>query len=87
MLTVTKAAREQLTGILSTVDAPENSAVRLVLSSKGFKLEVGRVEQDDETFSHDGNVVLVLDKEVSQMLSDKKLAVQGTQERKRLTLV
>jgi len=87
MLTVTEAAREQLTRILSTVDATENSAVRLVPSSKGFKLQVDRPRPDDESYSHEGNVVLVLDKEVSQMLSDKKLGVQSTQDRKRLTLV
>ncbi len=87
MLNVTADAAELLSQRLAALEASENRAIRLILHDSGFSLEVDTVRPDDATFSHQGSVVLVIDKQTCESLAANTLDVTDTDDGQKLELV
>jgi len=78
MLTVTEAARARLAQILIENNLPEGTAVRLVCEGQRIALQRDSEREGDTTFDHEGRVVLLLDTEVSELLAEDTLDVEGS---------
>ena len=87
MLNVTADAAEFLFLVLAPSEASENRAIRLILHDSGFSLEVDTVRPDEATFSHEGSVVLVIDKQTCEFLAANTLDVTDTVDGPKLELV
>ncbi|MCO6435506.1 MAG: hypothetical protein J5J06_00270 [Phycisphaerae bacterium] len=59
--------------------APSDVAIRLVYDGNGISLQPDRVREDDATLDHGGRVVLLPDSQVSDLLADHALDVEGDQ--------
>jgi Fe-S cluster assembly iron-binding protein IscA len=79
MLTVTDAAKTRLAQILDEQGLPEEVAVRLVYEEQGVALQQGSERPGDATFQHEGRTVLLLDADVSELLSEGTLDVEGAE--------
>ena len=77
MLTVTEAASAHLAQMLKQQDAPEDIAVRFVCEEQGIALQPDSERAGDTTFPHDGRTVLVLDAQVSELLAEDTLDLEG----------
>jgi Fe-S cluster assembly iron-binding protein IscA len=77
MLTVTEAAGGHVGQILSQENFPEEVAIRLVYEGRGIGMQPDNERPGDATFEHDGRVVLLLDEQVSQLLANDTLDVEG----------
>ncbi|MHC4414277.1 MAG: hypothetical protein ACYS0G_03230 [Planctomycetota bacterium] len=86
MLTLTDTAGAFLVDLLGEAEAPQEVAVRFVVETEGVSLRLDNERPGDESFSHDGRTVLLLDEEMSTMLTEKTLDVQESQEGPKLTL-
>jgi Fe-S cluster assembly iron-binding protein IscA len=86
MLTVTDAAAEHLSGLLDQAEAPEDVAVRFVLSEEGLGLELDNERPGDATFNHETRTVLVVDEMVNALLDNRTLDVESGDEGIALTL-
>ncbi len=87
MLTVSYTADEYLDLMLIEADAPDDTAIRMAAEGRGFDLGVDRVRPGDSTLYHGEKVVLVIDEQVSELLADSKLDVQGMGEESKLVLI
>lgn len=79
MLTVTDAASERLATILDEEGVPEDKAIRLVRNEEGLGMQPDSERPGDVSFAHDGRTVLVLDEQLSELLTEETLDVQGGQ--------
>lgn len=86
MLTMTDAAGEHLTTLLSDSKAPEGSAVRLVVAESGLGMRADAVRDGDVTFDHGGQTVLVAAPEVAEALDGRTLDTVDTDKGTGLTL-
>ena len=84
MLTMTDPAGARLADFLSKV--ADGSVVRIVRGKHRFKLEMDRPRKSDETFAHDGRIVLALDERVATSLSSRQLQIRETKAGPRLRL-
>ena len=84
MLTVTESAAEHLAQLL--LEAPENVVLRLVNQPNGLGMQLGDVRPDDATFDHEDQTVLALDPLLIEVLSEKTLDVQSTEQGPQLSL-
>ncbi len=75
MLSVTYTAAEYLDLLLAEANAPNDTAIRLVLEDGGFSLEIDTARRGDTTFEHEEKVVLAIDEQVSELVADMKLDV------------
>jgi hypothetical protein len=82
MLTVTEAASARLAEILGQEGLPEDTAIRLVDEGQGIGMQPDSKRPGDATFQHEGRTVLLLGAQISELLSDDTLDVEGA----RLTL-
>ncbi len=92
MLTLTEAAGIHLTKKLAKVHAADNVALRVVAKRHGstrrrWGLRLDTARPADETIAHHGKMVLMLDEEVSEMLTDKTLGVKKGESGPKLTLL
>ena len=87
MLTVSYTAGEHLDLMLSEANADDNAAVRLVLEVQGFSLRIDIARPGDTTFYHEGEVVLVIDRQTSESLTNKKLDIKVTGKKYGLILI
>lgn len=87
MLMMTEAAAELLSEILDNANAAEETAVRLVIADNALTPTLDHPQPGDETYDHDGRNVLVLDEQVSQVLTESTLDVQATAEGLQLVLL
>ncbi len=87
MLTLSYTAGERLSLILADAGAPDDAAIRMVVDGDGFDLQFDTPRSGDTTFDHAAKVVLVIDKEVSDLLADTKLDVKVTGEESELVLI
>ncbi|MFW6039082.1 MAG: hypothetical protein ACOC9P_01235 [bacterium] len=78
MLTITEPAANHLGKLLDEAEAPEGTAARCVASEEGLSLQIDSPGENDHTFEHDGKTLLVLDPQVAELLSDKTLAFEQT---------
>ena len=79
MLTVTETASAQLAQILKEQDAPEDIAIRFVPEGQGIALRQDSERAGDTTFQHQDRTVLLLDAQVSELLGEATLSVEGAQ--------
>ncbi len=84
MLTVTPAARERLVAMLQ--EAPEAAVVRIVFGFRGLEFQCSAVFPGDTTFSHEGRIVLAMDRHLTDALRDKTLDMRDTPEGRILDL-
>lgn len=86
MLTVTEPAADHLAKLLDEAEAPEGTAARFVASQEGLSLQVDSPRPEDQTIEHQGKTLLVLDAQVAELLGDKTLALEETEEGPALTI-
>ena len=91
MLTLTNAAGAHLARKLARAEAAADVAIRFIPKEHGRKrrrwgLRLDTLHPGDETFVHDGKMVLVLDEAVSELLTEKTLDVKHSAAGPRLTL-
>ncbi len=71
MLTVTYTAGEHIAYMLSENEVPDDVVLRIKLRKGGVEMQPDKIRPGDETFDHNGKVVLVLDQQTSQLLGNK----------------
>jgi Fe-S cluster assembly iron-binding protein IscA len=86
MLTMTEAAGAHLVDLLGEAEVPEDVAIRFVIESEELTLRLDKERPGDESFSHEGKTVLLVDEEMSSMLTGKTLDVEPSDEGPKLTL-
>ena len=84
MLLVTTPAAARMAHLLNA--KPGNSVLRIVREKQRLRLRLGIVRPGDQTFAHDGRVVLALDQTVGTSLSLRQLDLRQTDEGPRLRL-
>ncbi len=82
MFTVTEAAGAHLAKMLAEAETPENenAVIRISQGKDGIGLLLSQESPEDTTFPHEGVTVLVIDEELSQVLENKTLDVETTEE-------
>ena len=86
MLTVTEAATAHLHDMLEKSDAPDGLAIRVVPNEGSVALRLDEPQPEDQAIEHGGKTVLVLDQEVQQMLGERTLDVDQTEQGPALAL-
>lgn len=77
MVTLTEAARAHLVQILDQIEAPSNMTIRFVpTDANQLIVYLDYIRSGDTTFVHDGKVVLVLDAQVAQALTQSVIDLQ-----------
>ncbi len=84
-LVITKAAAAYLAHVRE--QDPIGQTVRLVFGLRGLEPQPSVVLPGDTTFEHQGRTVLVFDETMFQMLRDKTLDVEETEDGHRLRLL
>lgn len=80
ILKVTPAAAEHLAHALAQARAGPNMTFRMVQKEDAWSLWMDTMHPDDVVFTHHGNAVLVLEGEVSAVLSTRTLDLEYTPE-------
>jgi Fe-S cluster assembly iron-binding protein IscA len=86
MFTMTDAAGAHLADLLEEAEVPEDVAIRFVVEEEELTLRLDKERPGDESLSHEGKTVLLLDDQMSPMLSDKTLDIAPSDEGPKLTL-
>lgn len=86
MLNASDAACAFISDLLTSSDAPDDSAVRFVIEENNLSMKLDEEKPGDESFHHEGKTVLVVDAEMSQILDGKTLDVEETEEGPQLTM-
>ncbi len=73
MVTVTYTAAEHMAYTLSELHVRDDVVLRIKLGKGGGGIQPDKIRPGDETFDHNGKVVLVLDQQNSQMLGNKTI--------------
>jgi len=69
MVTVTYTAAEHIAYMLSEHEVGD-VVLRIKLAKGGVEMQPDKIRRGDETFDHNGKVVLALDQQTSQRLDD-----------------
>ncbi len=73
MVTVTYCAAEHMAYTLSEHEVPDEVVLRIEFTKGGVVMQPDKIRPDDETFDHNGKVVMVLDQQTSQFLGDNTI--------------
>ncbi len=73
MVTVTYTASEHVAYMLSVHQAGKDVVLRIKLTNGGIEMQPDMIRPGDETFDHNGKVVLGLDQRISQLLGNKTI--------------
>ncbi len=73
MVTVTYTAAEHMAYTLSEHQVRDDVVLRIKLTKSGVEMQPDKMHPSDETFDHNGKVVLVLDQQTSQLLGNKTI--------------
>ena len=73
MVTVTYTAGEQIAYMLSEHEVRDDAVLRIKWTKGGVEMQPDKMRPGDETFDHNGKVVLVLDQQTSQLLGNKTI--------------
>ena len=84
MLQVSMPAAARMAHLLNA--KPENAVLRIVRRDQRLRLRLGTVRPGDQTFAHDGRVVLALDERIGTSLSLRQLELRQTDDGPRLLL-
>ena len=87
MLTVTYCAAEHLAYTLSEHQVPDEVVLRIEFTKGGVEMQPDKIRPGDETFDHNGKVVLVLDQQTSQLLGNKTIDLTADDDGSHLILV
>ena len=85
MLTVTPPAFARMALLLKTEE--KNAVLRIIRRNKRLKIRVSSLRPGDQTFNHNGKVVLAIDSKVSPSLSKRHLDVHQTEDGPRLRML
>ncbi len=77
MLTVTEAASAHLAQLLEQHNLPDEVAVRFVYENEGIALQQDSERPGDTKFQHEDRTVLLLDPQMSELLNEGTLDVDG----------
>ena len=86
MVTVTYSAAEHLAYTLSEHQIPDEVVLRIEFTKGGVEMQPDKIRPGDETFDHNGNVVLVLDQQTSQFLGKKTIDLMADDDGSHLIL-
>ena len=75
MVTVTYTAGEHMAYLLSEHQVRDDVVLRIKLTKGGVEMQPDKIRPGDETFDHNGKVVLVLDQQTLQLLGNKTIDV------------
>ena len=84
MLQVSTHAATRMAQLLNA--KPENAVLRIVRRDQRLRLRLGTVRPGDQTYVHDGRVILALDKSIGTTLSLRQLELRQTDDGPRLRL-
>jgi len=87
VFSVSYTAGELLALMLAQAEAPDDTVIRLVAGDGSLGLEMNTVQPGDTTFAHAEKIVLAIDEQISEMLSDQKLDVKLIGEEPELVLI
>ena len=73
MVTLTYTAGEHMAYMLSEYQFRDDVVVRIKLTKGGVEMQPDKMRPGDETFDHNGKVVLVLDQQTLQLLGNKTI--------------
>ncbi len=73
MVTLTYTAGEHMAYLLSEHEFSDDVVVRVRLTKGGVEMQPDKMCPGDETFDHNGKVVLVLDQQTLQLLGNKTI--------------
>ncbi len=73
MVTLTYTAGERMAYMLSEHHDRDDVVMRIKLTKGDVAMQPDKIRPGDETFDHNGNVVLVLDQQTSQLLGNKTI--------------
>lgn len=77
MLTLTEAAGARLVEILAQEGLPAEVSIRLLPEGDGIGMQADHERPGDATIEHGGRVVLLLDEQMTQLLNNDTLDVEG----------
>ncbi len=86
MLNASDAACAFISELLTAEEAPDESAVRVVIEESQLTIKLDEEKPGDETYLHEGKIVLLVDAKMSQVLDGKTLYVEDTEEGTKLTV-
>ncbi|MEX0653322.1 MAG: hypothetical protein WD534_01340 [Phycisphaeraceae bacterium] len=86
MLIMTQSAAEHLEQLLAEADAPEGAAARFVAGPEGLSLHLDQQRPGDETYEHDGRTILLIDEQIADLLAERTLDLETTDDGPALTL-
>ena len=84
MLRVSTPAAARMAHLLSA--RPENAGLRIVRQDQRLRLRLGIVRPGDQTFVHDGRVVLAIDERLGTKLGQRQIELRETDDGPRLRL-
>ncbi len=73
MVTVTFSAAEHIAYTLSEQQSPDDVVLRIKATKGGVEMQPDKIRPGDESFDHNGKVVLVLDQQTLQLLGNKTI--------------
>ena len=73
MVTLTYSAGEHMAYMLPEDQVRDDVVLRIKFANGGVEMQPDKMRQGDETFDHNGKVVLVLDQQTSQLLGNKTI--------------
>ena len=73
MVTLTYTTGERMAYMISEHQDRDDVVVRINFTKGGVDMQPDKMRPGDETFDHNGNVVLVLDQQTSEFLGDKTI--------------
>ena len=86
MLNASDAACAYISELLTSSEAPDESAVRIVIEENQLSMKLDEEKPGDETILHEGKTILLVDAEISQVLDGKTLEFEDTEEGLKLTV-
>ncbi len=86
MVTVTYTAAEHLAYLLNERQVRDDVVLRIQLANSGVEMQPDKIRTGDETFAHDGKVILVLDQQTSQLLGNKTIDLMTDDDGSNLTV-
>ncbi len=73
MVTVTYTAAEHMAYTLSEHQVRDDAVLRIKWTKGGVGIQPDKIRPGDETFDHNGKVLLVLVQQISQLLGNKTI--------------
>ncbi len=86
MVTITYTAAEHIAYTLSDHQVGDDVVLRIKLTNGRVELQPDKMRLGDETFDHNGKIVLVLDQQTSQFFGNKTIDLMTDDDGLYLTL-